>query len=284
MSRRALWLACGALSVGFVVVSCTSADGSAEFDETGGTSAGGEPSTTGGTKGKGGTAGSGGNHAPGGNEAGGGVSGEAGTSNIGGDASSGGEMGLGGDVSVGGDTNVAGMPGEGGTSAGEGGMSSGEGGTGGAPLEGEPCESVKQCQEGEYCRKAKCGDSKLGVCVMAHAPEPVCGCDGITYYSGALATAHEVDVRAAGVCATTVAVGCDEQECSKGQTCGRVQLRAGLCESKIAGVCWQLPEACPKEPEGYNVCGKDGCVTLCSAVLAGDHAVPGGLKCSIALP
>lgn len=259
MSRRALWLACGALSVGVVIISCTSSDGSAEPDEIGGSNAGGESSTAGGT-----------------NTKGGGMPSEAGAPSLGGSEAQGGDMGLGGDMTGGGDGNVAGMPGGGNV---------GEGGAGGAPIKGEPCESFKDCQDGEYCRKAECGGTQVGVCVMAtRANAPVCGCDGITYYTGSLATGAGVDVRAAGVCGANVALPCQEDKCSEGLTCGRVQLRGGTCDTKVAGVCWQLPEACPKELQAYAVCEKDGCVTLCNAVLSGEQAVPAGLKCGTQLP
>jgi hypothetical protein len=277
MSKRALWLAVSALCLGLVATSCTSVDGETDFSDTAGRHAGGGGSSSGGTKGNGGTKAGAGTNAGGGTDARGGEATSAGgTKQQGG---TGGSEQLGGQPGGAGEPGTSGgMPGEGGTGA------SGDGGAGGEPA-GAPCENFTSCKEGELCVKPGCGEDELGVCVLpARASDPVCGCDGVTYISGKLANMVEVDVRGAGVCSPEVGVGCEEAECPKGLTCGRVELSGGDCETKVGGVCWQLPAACPKELAEYGICGTKKCATLCDAVSSGEHAVPGGLSCAVALP
>jgi len=257
MSRRAVWLAFGALSLGVVVVSCTGSDGDADFDATGGQGAGGDSSSTAGSKTTGGSnadAGAGQGQAGEGAPIGGQTSGNAGSPG-------------------GGSDPVGGMPGGGGDAT--------SGGAGGAGDSRAPCASYENCEAGEFCMKQGCDDQKAGVCVASSSASPVCGCDGVTYYDGALASGAGVDVRDRGVCTGDTAVACDG-ECEEGLTCGQVRLRGSDCVSKIPGVCWQLPKECPvDELASFNVCESEKCLSLCEAVQNATPAVGGGLVCSI---
>jgi hypothetical protein len=282
MSKRAFWLAGSALCLGFIGTSCTGVDGNVEFTETAGANAAGGGSTATGTKTDGGTKGNAGTQGNGGNQADG-TNGQAGAR-----SSNGGQYEVGGapPSSAGSGTEwLAGQAGTGGT-AGEGGTSSsGEGGSTGEPVAGEPCEDSTVCKAGEYCQKPGCSEDVFGVCVVPGRPaDPVCGCDGVTYFSGALARAAEADVRGAGVCSPEVAVNCEDEACPEGLTCGRVELAGGDCEAEVAGICWQLPKACPKEPAEYNECGTQKCASLCDAVTQGEHAAADGWTCAAVIP
>lgn len=282
MSKRAFWLAGSALCLGFIATSCTGADGNVEFTDMAGTNAGGGGSTTTGATTRGGTPGNGSTPGNGGRQAGG-TNGQAGDR-----STNGGRYEMGGAPSSAGSgtEQLAGRAGTG-NSAGEGGASSsGEGGSAGEPIAGKPCEDFTACKAGEYCQKPDCSEDTFGVCVSPpRASDPVCGCDGVTYFSGALARAAEADVRGAGVCSPEVALACEEEWCPEGLTCGRVELAGGDCDAEIVGVCWQLPKACPKEAAAeYNECGTENCATLCEAVANGEHAVADGWACAAVLP
>jgi hypothetical protein len=282
MSKRAVWLAGAALSLGFVVVSCTGSDGTANFDATAGDGAGGDDGSGAGSSSKAGTSNTGGTMGDAGS------TGAAAASSLGGrgsgDAGSGGtgEGGVMSNAGAGGDATLGGAPGGDAGAPGSGaGAPGNEAGAGGAGPEREPCESIKDCEEGELCVKPSCGKvAGEGVCTKA-GKSPVCGCDGITYFNGALAISESADVRNQGACKGESATTC-EGECKGDNThCGIVELRGGDCEAKAGGVCWRLPAECPSDDVTlYNLCGSEKCLSLCEAVQEGIHAVPGGLDCA----
>lgn len=266
MSKRAAWLAFGALSVGLAISSCTGADGNANFENTGGDGSGGDASTTGATSSDAGATTAG--------PSGGQPSGEAGSGTSPGEGGMSSGAGA-GQPSAGGDATFGGMPG------GDAGAPSGDAGAGGAGPGRAPCESGKSCEEGEVCVKAGCDKQPEGTCMKAPAT-PVCGCDGLTYYDGALAVASGIDVRNQGTCTGEDAVACEGECKGENVSCGMVELREGNCEAKVGGICWQLPAECPKlELAPYNLCGSEKCLPLCEAVREGVHAVPGGLLCAV---
>jgi hypothetical protein len=271
---RALWLAFGALSLGFVAASCTGSDGTADFDGIGGDEgAGGDssnPAGTSSTAGKNGTGGSNTEAGAGSSEGGsgiatGGVGSHAGAPGGGGDATSGGVPGGGGDATSGG-------------ALGEGGGRPGGDAGGPGDIPDVPCTNIKNCAEGQVCFREGCKVDE-GVCRDAEAATPVCGCDGITYYDASLAAAASVDVGARGICSGDGAVTC-EGKCEEGYTCGIVGSRGATCLGKLGGVCWSVPKECPLDDATvYNVCGTEKCLNLCEAVVEGAQAVPSALTC-----
>jgi hypothetical protein len=283
---RALWLAFGALSLGFVAASCTGSDGSADFDNTAGEGAGGDSTSTAGTSSTSGKNGTGGSNADagagvgaseGGHATGGVGSSGAGAPGGGGDATAGGVPGGGGDATSGG------VPGGGGDATSGGALGEGggrPGGDGGGPSDppGVPCKNVKNCADGQVCFKEGC-KLEQGVCADAEAGTPVCGCDGITYYDASLAASAGVDVGARGICSGDGAITC-EGKCEEGYTCGIVGSRGATCLGKLGGVCWSLPKECPLDDAAtYNVCGTEKCLSLCDAVTDGAQAVPSAQLC-----
>jgi hypothetical protein len=275
MSKRALWLAVGALSVGFVVVSCSSSsDSGSNPDASGGESAGGEGNgARAGSVSKAGSKSSGGTDSP---AQGGDSQSTAGTPATDGGASTagtanGGQPGGGGEVAVGG--------------APVGGADSGEGGSGGDVTTDVACDSSADCDKGQYCLKPGCAESdSKGLCATPAATGPVCGCNGVTYYTGALAVAAAEDVAGRGICgpATATAKTCaGKLKCAEGETCGDISPR-GSCIVKTTPICWQMPQACGKELQTYSECGSDKCETMCQAVKSGAHAI-GNANCGLVI-
>lgn len=275
-SKRALWLAFGACCVGFVVMSCSSSDSNegGSPQDKGGENAGGDAGDKGGssnsTSGKSG----GGSDAQGGN----GDEPTAGKTST----TDGGTPGAGGngnvDPGVGGDASGLGGDGAGGAPIGVG----GDGAGGDSGLTTVECTANTDCEKGQYCRKPACGDT-TGICA-APSTGPVCGCNGITYYSGAMAAAAGISVSGNGQC-TDGAVTCGLKKlCAKGQTCAGFAAR-GTCATAVTSVCWELPAICPKERASYENCESNTCGGLCSGLKASGHVATNALKCSnIKLP
>ncbi len=216
---------------------------------------GGDGTTTGGSAG---TAGTGG----------GGMAGNAGTPAMGGAGTSGSPTG-GAGASAG-----AGMGGGGS------GMAGGMSGSGGTP---GVCREDNDCADTEYCKKASC-DAETGQC-MHVGPEcfqddaefdPVCGCDGITYWNTCVIVSNGINVAMAGEC-----TGSGRPTCTRtagGDACpprthSHCYRPVEMCgdPSPMNGVCWVLPEECPaNEPQTERYCGGTAgearCIGLCEVI------------------
>jgi len=269
-SKRALWLAFGACCVGFVVMSCSSSDsndgGSTPLDK-GGESAGGDAGDKGGSGTSSAGKSAGGSDAQGGNgdepTAGTASTTEGGMPGAGGNS----DLGFGGDVSgLGGDTGTPGVGGD---------------GAGGQPAVTETeCSKAADCADGQICLKSQ-GCDLPGVCAAPTKTGAVCGCDGVSYYTGALASAAGVDVAGSGQC-TKGAVACSAKvPCKGGLTCGALSGARTSCLSKVASVCWALPQTCPTERNSYHNCSTDKCSGMCEAIKSGQHAVLGTAACTL---
>ncbi len=276
--RRAVWFSVSAiLSVGFVVVSCSSSEGESTRGG-GGEAAGGEaqaPSDGGGDS-KSGSTGAGGGEA----QAGEGPSGHGGQPS-GGQASSDGGTGSGAE---GGTDASAGQPS--GIEGGAGGLGGAEpgGGAGGEPTSVEvACGSAADCGKNQYCLKPNCETkAKDGVCTaVVRGGSPLCGCSGVTFLNSA--TAAGSVVRESGMCSGASAMDCSTSACGKGLHCARITSGAS-CKAKVPALCWQLPEACPVERATYDDCNSTECLGLCEAVRAETTAVAGGAACTLVQP
>jgi hypothetical protein len=123
----------------------------------------------------------------------------------------------------------------------------------------------RDCTEADACepRPDTC-DSDL---------EPVCGCDGITYWNDCLRLQNGVPASTWEPCRST-AVTCDyDDDCGPGASCARLLSYGDRCGEHRRGTCWVLPSSCPPfDPDRWVPCGHpyDGCVDTCRAIRSGE--------------
>jgi len=190
------------------------------------------------------------------------------TSGVGGSTGgSGGAFGTG--ASTGGYGGIAGSP-----------FGNGIGG-GGTPVPmPKPCKDESDCG-GWMCDKDGC-DATTGVCVPFPAfcpldPQPVCGCDGVTYWNDCirLQSAPHTDLAQreqchASACTCEQASDCDVPYAS----CAHLMGPNETCGGHSMGACWVLPPMCgpSNDPKRWRECkppdaGPPGpCVDTCQAV------------------
>lgn len=167
--------------------------------------------------------------------------------------------------------------------AGMGGAGSGGGGASGSGGMPGGCKEDAACADDEYCKKASC-DADSGECVE-RGPEctgndaefdPVCGCDGITYWNSCVIEHEGFNVAMAGECN-----GNNRPSCTRDEGGGSCPPRLNpkcyrpveMCgdPSPMNGFCWVLPAACPaNEPETTRYCGGTAgdarCIGLCEVI------------------
>jgi hypothetical protein len=155
-------------------------------------------------------------------------------------------------------------------------------GSGGMPGD---CRLDTDCDDSEYCKKASCS-AESGHCT-ARGPEcrgvdavfdPICGCDGITYWNACVIEREGFNVAMAGEC-----TGNNRPTCTRaagGDSCperfhAHCYRPVEMCgdPSPTSGVCWVLPDECPEnEPQTQRYCGgTDGemrCIGLCEVIEA----------------
>jgi hypothetical protein len=258
----------GSGTAGDGISGATSGNGGTPSGGSGGSSNGGD--ATGGTSQTGGTAGEGGAAAESGTDSGGTSTGGTGlTSGAGGAGTS----GSGGASAAGG----VGMGGAGTAGA-------GNGGTGGVPP--RPCSDDDDCDDAnnaDYCMKTSC-NAAMGTCVPLGPPcvgdnavfEPVCGCDGITYWNTCTITHEGFNIASMGEC-----TGNDRPTCTRDDgpdSCpdrehAHCYRPVEMCgdPSPDEGYCWVLPTECPdNEPQTERYCGGTGgqarCIGLCEVI------------------
>ena len=266
----------------------------ARFSEQGGSSAlGGNPSR-GGDNGRGGAS-SGGLSNEGGEEPSSGTSALGGTSATGGTTNggttpNGGSTGLGGTPSIG---EGGGMDGSGGAdgiggsgASGGSGTSGGNGGSGGTEPLGS-CFQNSDCPDSTICDKRRCEDER-GICrvrplLCDSSPDPVCGCDGVTYWNTCMRLSAGIVSQTYGQC-TFNAVPCrGDKSCSEvNGYCGRLRFPGEPCNPDAPGVCWVVPDSCDptNDPVRWEECGSGQnppgrCIDSCNAIKSGrQHTRP----------
>jgi hypothetical protein len=125
-----------------------------------------------------------------------------------------------------------------------------------------------------------CADK--GVCTKKPDPNTavgdiVCGCDGITYYSPAIAANFGVSVNPTfqSECQGNVRRVCSGVNmCPSGRHCNyNTPATNGICAVTTSGTCWGLPNDCPPtNPTGTDPvahgCTGDACSSFCEAIKA----------------
>jgi hypothetical protein len=263
----------GSGTAGDGISGATSGNGGTPSGGTSGSSTGGV--ATGGMPQSGGTVGEGGAAAESGTDSGG-----TGTGGTGGTGLTSGAGGAG--TSGSGGASAAGGVGMGGAGAGGAGTAgAGNGGTGGRPP--GTCSDEDDCDDADYCKKSSC-DAAMGSCVPVGPIcvgddavfEPVCGCDGITYYNTCTIEHDGINVASMGEC-----TGNNRPTCTRdngGYDCpprehARCYRPVEMCgdPSPVEGVCWVLPTECPEnEPVSERYCGGTAgsarCIALCEVI------------------
>jgi len=166
----------------------------------------------------------------------------------------------------------------------------------GPPVEAKRCVDDAECTATSFCARAECGDV-AGTCaarpvVCEEAPQPVCGCDGITYWNDCLRRAAGITARAPRECEPGVGPaqtcggpgdrgpgpGPSTERCPPGTFCARLLPPSPpgappICPPAVPGTCWALPAVCPPfDPNRWTRCGAPAleCKTTCDAIHTGE--------------
>jgi len=149
------------------------------------------------------------------------------------------------------------------------------------------CGTSEECEPDEYCALPSCPSAE-GSCRRS-APaslcgsgfDPVCGCDGVTYFNDCLREARGVGAATPGAClrnARFCGVAAAEP-CPEGLFCAKLfalpggtgLLSLAACLQQLPGACWVLPESCGPDPEAdvWTSCAEGGsarCADTCHAI------------------
>jgi hypothetical protein len=193
-----------------------------------------------------------------------------------------------------GSSGDASFAGGGAASAGSGGTLAGGGGAAGMPPNGagtagtggvsaKPCASRADCQPKWLCEKESC-DAPLGECqppppvFCPDEPEPVCGCNGVTYWNDCIRRQFAMPREALGECSVTacaceVGSDCDAPFAS----CSHLVQGGETCHSGGPGACWVLPPQCRPTQGEYPIWQEchppeappPPCLDTCRAIASG---------------
>lgn len=170
----------------------------------------------------------------------------------GGSSSSGGSAG----TSNGGVATASGgrMTASGGAETTSGGVATTSGGSVGQG-EGTSCFDDDDCPDGWDCQKPEC-DAPRGRCepqaiVCEGEPQPVCGCDGVTYWNDCVRRQGGAWAATPGEC-RAAARGCETAaDCEQPNAfCARLYSPDNPCERTGSGTCWVLPDRCESSDQG----------------------------------
>jgi len=165
--------------------------------------------------------------------------------------------------------------------------------------DGKRCVETSECRTNDFCGRSTCEDA-AGACeprpvFCEDAAEPVCGCDGITYWNDCLRRASGVASMTRGECRSN-ALECGGRmpggpdpgppvpdpmaACPLGTYCARLlpPPKPGAppndgCEPYARGTCWAVPAVCPASgsSDRWIDCGaaRAVCQTTCDAIRSG---------------
>jgi len=136
------------------------------------------------------------------------------------------------------------------------------------------CSVDGDCGAGQLCERAGC-DAPFGRCsarpvLCSDGAEPVCGCDGVTYYNDCTRLREGVSLRAAGECGGNGAPCDATTPCANGGYCAYLAGSDSACASLTRGACWLLPAQCGDgrfSGDRFAPCSDlDACVDACTAI------------------
>jgi hypothetical protein len=130
------------------------------------------------------------------------------------------------------------------------------------------CVDDDECHGDDFCARDSCDDVS-GHCERRPnfcdaTPSPVCGCDGVAYWSDCVRMQLGITAATPGECLVGGLACSGPGTCPHGASCARV---FKTCSPDGTGACWQLPSACPPPAGPHFVrCGDSTtCVTACEA-------------------
>jgi len=150
------------------------------------------------------------------------------------------------------------------------------------------CKTDLDCQSSWWCQKPDCF-APLGECTPPQVfcsgpPAPVCGCDGITYWSDCVRREAATAAATPGQCRAEARPCTKAQDCGiPGAECAFLYPRPDRCDEPPSGTCWVLPRDCPagdeRGGERWIECLEDPgaplppdfpkCVDTCTAIRSG---------------
>lgn len=146
------------------------------------------------------------------------------------------------------------------------------GGTGGVGP--ATCDlQTAQCPPGMYCDAVACG---VGTCKPKPTDEdgsyqPVCGCNGITYWNASVAARHGESVKDEGAC-TSNAEKCPASICPGTSKCKKTVFDQAACGGPaLSATCWMLPQNCTGAdlPKAFGC--ENGCLSMCLLISMQDQ-------------
>lgn len=180
---------------------------------------------------------------------------------------------------TGGTTNTGGTGGlNGGTggTGGTGGLTGGTGGSGGQTTSSTttinpnmPCVWGDVCGGNFYCEAPGCGAGtcklKPPMAGLSPTPDPVCGCDGVTYWAADVAASKGMSVASQGACAAPTPCG-PGMACAPNLRCNRNVADEASCDLNATGICWGTPLSCPLDGPKARGCISGLCELKCSLI------------------
>ena len=161
------------------------------------------------------------------------------------------------------------------SSSGGGGGASSSAGSSGSGGGGPVChwKINDPCGAGMFCQADGCGD---GTCQPVGTTEdqtrqPVCGCDGVTYWNASVAAKHGMPAQSLGECSPAKTCGgFANQQCPAGASCNYRQAdKTGCGIADGSGTCWTVPSVCvPMAGIGPQTrgCGSASCTDECDLI------------------
>ena len=149
------------------------------------------------------------------------------------------------------------------------------------------CRNNSECRPNEFCANNACGQG--GMCLLRPlvcdaVAQPVCGCDGVTYWNDCIRSRSGVSAANPGECTSTAANCTDPSACPvAGASCARLLPSLSACASPPDGNCWMLPTDCSaaNTSEVWTSCADPAlCDSTCAAIRSGsDHVRAAGATC-----
>ncbi len=141
---------------------------------------------------------------------------------------------------------------------------------GGMDFRGPPCSANSDCMGDGFCERRACTDS-FGRCrrrpqFCPPDANPVCGCNGVTYWNDCLRQSSGIAAATLGECVN--GASCATQACPDSRaSCARLVSEPSECSASLESTCWVLPDVCPASAQVWQACNQGPrCSDLCGAI------------------